>query len=126
MDFAPIFQQVFQTSAVPTLLVAHNGTVLAGSDSLQSLLGYTATDLQGRSIQSLVSENSLGWQSIVENQQPTSISETMQCADGKTELVQLQLTPVKIAQDFDPVWYVNLNPAPLSDLSHSDLFSGRG
>ena len=126
MDFAPIFQQVFQTSAVPTLLVAHNGTVLAGSDSLQSLLGYTATDLQGRSIQSLVSENSLGWQSIVENQQPTSISVTMQCANGKTELVQLQLTPVKIAQDSDPVWYVNLNPAPLSDLSHSDLFSGRG
>jgi len=126
MDLAPIFQQVFQTSAVPTLLVAHNGTVLAGSDSLMVLLGYTATDLQGRSIQSLVSANSLGWQSVVENQQPTSISVTMQSADGKTELVQLQLTPVRIAQDSDPIWYVNLNPAPLSDLSHSDLFSGRG
>jgi two-component system CheB/CheR fusion protein len=126
MDLAPIFQQVFQTTAAPTLLVAHNGTVLAGSDSLQVLLGYTATDLQSRSIQSLVSENSLGWQSIVENQQPTSISVTMQSADGKTELVQLQLTPLTIAHDSDPIWHVNLNPAPLSDLSHSDLFSGRG
>jgi two-component system CheB/CheR fusion protein len=126
MDFAPIFQQVFQTSALPTLLVSHNGTVLAVSDSLQVLLGYTATDLQGKSIQSLVSENSLGWQSIVENQQPTSISVTMQSADGKTALVQLQITPVRIAQDSDPIWNVNLNPAPLSDLSHSDLFSGRG
>jgi two-component system CheB/CheR fusion protein len=126
MDFAPIFQQVFQTSALPTLLVSHNGTVLAVSDSLQVLLGYTATDLQGKSIQSLVSENSLGWQSIVENQQPTSISVTMHSADGKTALVQLQITPVRIAQDSDPIWNVNLNPAPLSDLSHSDLFSGRG
>ena len=126
MDLAPIFQQVFQTSATPTLLVAHNGTVLAGSDSLQALLGYSAASLQGKSIKSLVSANSPEWQSIVENHQPTSVSVALLSADAKTELVQLQLTPVTIAQESDPVWYVKLNPAPLSDLSHSDLFSGRG
>ena len=126
MDLAPIFQQVFQTSATPTLLVAHNGTVLAGSDSLQALLGYSAASLQGKSIKSLVSANSPEWHSIVENHQPTSVSVALLSADAKTELVQLQLTPVTIAQESDPVWYVKLNPAPLSDLSHSDLFSGRG
>ena len=126
MDLAPIFQQVFQTSATPTLLVAHNGTVLAGSDSLQALLGYSAASLQGKSIKSLVSANSPEWQSIVENHQPTSVSVALLSADAKTELVQLQLTPVTIAQESDPVWYLKLNPAPLSDLSHSDLFSGRG
>ena len=126
MDLAPIFQQVFQTSTIPTLLVAHNGTVLAGSDSMQALLGYTAANLQGISIQSLVSANSPEWRSIVENHQPTSVSVALLSADAKTELVQLQLTPVTIAQESDPVWYVKLNPAPLSDLSHSDLFSGRG
>jgi signal transduction histidine kinase len=126
MDLAPIFQQVFQTSATPTLLVAHNGTVLAGSDSLQALLGYSAASLQGRSIKSLVSANSPEWHSIVENHQPTSVSVALLSADAKTELVQLQLTPVTIAQESDPVWYLKLNPAPLSDLSHSDLFSGRG
>ena len=126
MDLAPIFQQVFQTSATPTLLVAHNGTVLAGSDSLQALLGYSAASLQGRSIKSLLSANSPEWHSIVENHQPTSVSVALLSADAKTELVQLQLTPVTIAQESDPVWYVKLNPAPLSDLSHSDLFSGRG
>ena len=126
MDLAPIFQQVFQTSTTPTLLVAHNGTVLAGSDSLQALLGYSAASLQGKSIKSLVSANSPEWHSIVENHQPTSVSVALLSADAKTELVQLQLTPVTIAQESDPVWYVKLNPAPLSDLSHSDLFSGRG
>lgn len=126
MDLAPIFQQVFQTSATPTLLVAHNGTVLAGSDSLQALLGYSAASLQGKSIKSLVSANSPEWHSIVENHQPTSVSVALLSAVAKTELVQLQLTPVTIAQESDPVWYVKLNPAPLSDLSHSDLFSGRG
>ena len=126
MDLAPIFQQAFQTTAAPTLLVAHNGTVLAGSDSLQALLGYSAASLQGKSIKSLVSANSPEWQSIVENHQPTSVSVALLSADAKTELVQLQLTPVTIAQESDPVWYLKLNPAPLSDLSHSDLFSGRG
>ena len=128
MDLAPIFQQVFQTTAAPTLLVAHNGIVLAGSDSLQALLGYTAADLQGRSIQSLLSANSLDWQLIVENHQHTSVSITMQTAVGKAESVQLQLTPVKDAKDPDPdpVWYVKLSSASLSDLSHSDLFFGRG
>jgi len=126
MDLAPIFQQVFQTSAAPTLLVAHSGIVLAASDSLKALLGYSAADLQGRSIQSLVSENSLGWPSIVENHQSTSVSVGLLSADAKTELVQLQLMPVTVTKDSDPVWYVNLNPVPLSDLSHSDLFSGRG
>ena len=126
MDLAPIFQLVFQTSATPTLLVAHSGIVLAGSDSMQALLGYTAADLQGRSIQNLVAANSLAWQSIVENHQPTSVSVGLLSADAKTELVQLQLTPVTVTKDSDPVWYVNLNPVPLSDLSHSDLFSGRG
>ena len=128
MDLAPIFQQVFQTTAAPTLLVAHNGIVLAGSDSLQALLGYTAADLQGRSIQSLLSANSLDWQLIVENHQHTSVSITMQTAVGKAESVQLQLTPVKDAKDPDPdpVGYVKLSSASLSDLSHSDLFFGRG
>ena len=126
MDLAPIFQQVFQTTAAPTLLVAHNGTVLAGSDSLQAFLGYTAADLQGRSIQSLVAANSLDWQLVVKNHQPTSVSITMQTAVGKADSVQLQLTPVKDAKDPDPVWYVKLSTAALSELSHSDLFLGRG
>ncbi len=126
MDLAPIFQQVFQTSATPTLLVAHNGTVLAGSDSLQALLGYSAADLQGRSIISLVSENKLAWQLLVENHQPTSVSVIMQSAEGKTESVLLVLTPLGDASNPEPVWYVKLNPAPLSELTHSDLFSGRG
>ena len=126
MDLAPIFQAFFQNSAVPTLLVAHNGTVLAGSDSLQALLGYSAADLQGRSIISLVSENKLAWQLLVENHQPTSVSVTMQSAEGKTESVLLVLTPLGDASNPEPVWYVKLNPAPLSELTHSDLFSGRG
>ena len=126
MDLAPIFQQVFQTTAAPTLLVAHNGTVLAGSDSLQAFLGYTAADLQGRSIQSLVAANSLDWQLVVKNHQPTSVSITMQTAVGKAESVQLQLTPVKDAKDPDPVWYVKLSTLALPELSHSDLFLGRG
>jgi two-component system CheB/CheR fusion protein len=126
MDLAPIFQQVFQSTAAPTLMVAHDGTVLAGSDSMQALLGYAAADLQGRSIQSLVAANSLDWQLVVKNHQPTSVSITMQTAVGKAESVQLQLTPVKDAKDPDPVWYVKLSTAALTELSHSDLFSGRG
>jgi len=126
MDLAPIFQAFFQNSALPTLLVAHNGIVLAGSDSLQALLGYSAADLQGRSIISLVSENKLAWQLLVENHQPTSVSVTMQSAEGKTESVLLVLTPLGDASNPEPVWYVKLNPAPLSELTHSDLFSGRG
>ena len=126
MDLAPIFQAFFQNSAVPTLLVAHKGIVLAGSDSLQVLLGYSAADLQGRSIISLVSENKLAWQLLVENHQPTSVSVTMQSAEGKTESVLLVLTPLGDASNPEPVWYVKLNPAPLSELTHSDLFSGRG
>jgi PAS domain S-box-containing protein len=126
MDLAPIFQAFFQNSAVPTLLVAHNGTVLAGSDSLQALLGYSAADLQGRSIISLVSENKLTWQLLVENRQPTSVSVIMQSAEGKTESVLLELTPLGDASNPEPVWYVKLNPAPFSELTHSDLFSGRG
>ena len=126
MDLAPIFQEFFQTSSVPTLLVAHNGTVLAGSDSLQALLGYTASDLQGKSINSLISKNSLAWQLMVENLQPTSVSVSMQSSEGKTVSVRLELTPVGGAKDSESVWNVKLNTAPLFDLFQSDLSSNRG
>lgn len=121
MDIAPIFQQIFQTSAAPQLLVANDGKILAANTSLQKLVGLAESDLRDRSIESIISGSAVNWQSIVSRPVQQAIACTLQTSDNKAIMVLLQANQVT-QSDNNSVWYVQVeNVAPLPNTT---LFPG--
>lgn len=121
MDIAPIFQQIFQTSAAPQLLVANDGKILAANTSLQEVLGLAESDLRDCSIESIISGSAVNWQSIVSRPAQQAIACTLQTSDNKAIMVLLQANQVT-QPDNSSVWYVQVeNVAPLPNTT---LFPG--
>ena len=122
MDIAPILQQIFKSSAAPLLLVANDGKLLAASNSIQQLLGFTETDLQQRSFDSISSDTSVTWQIIINQAVAHASTCTLITAGGKELAVQIQANRLVAEANVTPVWYVQIEA--LTSPAATSLFTG--
>jgi signal transduction histidine kinase len=122
MDIAPILQQIFKSSAAPLLLVASDGKVLAASNSIQQLLGFTETDLQQRSFDSISTDGSTTWQSIINQAVAHASTCTLTTAGGKELSVQIQANKLAAEANVTPIWYVQIEA--LSSPATTSFFAG--